>query len=68
MPLLFSFSFDVWFCFAYEGPGCSSIGYGAVVEIGPLTVNKNGEGLHFNNYSWNQGLIYSFLLWSMSVV
>ncbi|XP_061357031.1 serine carboxypeptidase-like 26 [Gastrolobium bilobum] len=36
------------------GPGCSSIGYGAVVEIGPLLVNKNGEGLHFNNYSWNQ--------------
>ncbi|KAF7806784.1 serine carboxypeptidase-like 33 [Senna tora] len=36
------------------GPGCSSIGYGAVVEIGPLTVNKNGEGLEFNNYSWNQ--------------
>ncbi|XP_020230241.1 serine carboxypeptidase-like 33 [Cajanus cajan] len=36
------------------GPGCSSIGYGAVVEIGPLLVNENGEGLHFNNYSWNQ--------------
>ncbi|CAJ1940772.1 unnamed protein product [Sphenostylis stenocarpa] len=36
------------------GPGCSSIGYGAVVEIGPLLVNKNGEGLHFNTYSWNQ--------------
>ncbi|KAK4257856.1 hypothetical protein QN277_007390 [Acacia crassicarpa] len=36
------------------GPGCSSIGYGAVVEIGPLTVSKNGEGLQFNPYSWNQ--------------
>ncbi|KAJ1418675.1 Serine carboxypeptidase, histidine active site [Sesbania bispinosa] len=36
------------------GPGCSSIGYGAVVEIGPLLVNKNGEGLSFNTYSWNQ--------------
>ncbi|KAK7348022.1 hypothetical protein VNO80_22570 [Phaseolus coccineus] len=36
------------------GPGCSSIGYGAVVEIGPLMVDKNGEGLHFNKYSWNQ--------------
>ncbi|XP_028753593.1 serine carboxypeptidase-like 26 isoform X1 [Neltuma alba] len=36
------------------GPGCSSIGYGAVVEIGPLTVNKNGEGLEFNPYSWNK--------------
>ncbi|XP_024637601.1 serine carboxypeptidase-like 33 isoform X2 [Medicago truncatula] len=36
------------------GPGCSSIGYGAVVEIGPLLVNQNGEGLKFNPYSWNQ--------------
>ncbi|KAK2412190.1 serine carboxypeptidase [Trifolium repens] len=36
------------------GPGCSSIGYGAVVEIGPLLVNKNGEGLLFNPNSWNQ--------------
>ncbi|KAI4335024.1 hypothetical protein L6164_013710 [Bauhinia variegata] len=36
------------------GPGCSSIGYGAVVEIGPFLVNKNGDGLHFNPYSWNQ--------------
>lgn len=43
-------------CFLNEGPGCSSIGYGAVVELGPLIVNKNGEGLHFNPYSWNQGL------------
>ncbi|KAH1229065.1 Serine carboxypeptidase-like 26 [Glycine max] len=34
------------------GLGCSSIGYGAVVEIGPLIVNKNGEGLHFNTHSW----------------
>ncbi|KAL5128204.1 Serine carboxypeptidase-like 31 [Glycine soja] len=38
------------------GPGCSSIGYGAIVEIGPLIVNKNGEGLHFNTHSWIQGL------------
>ncbi|KAK7291728.1 hypothetical protein RIF29_07102 [Crotalaria pallida] len=36
------------------GPGCSSIGYGAVVEIGPLLINKNGDGLHFNTFSWNQ--------------
>ncbi|KAI9074307.1 hypothetical protein K1719_043730 [Acacia pycnantha] len=36
------------------GPGCSSIGSGAAVEIGPLTVTKNREGLHFNTYSWNQ--------------
>ncbi|KAL2937856.1 Serine carboxypeptidase-like 26, partial [Bienertia sinuspersici] len=33
------------------GHGCSSIGYGAVVELGPLKVNKNGGGLLFNNLS-----------------
>ncbi|KAL1343301.1 serine carboxypeptidase-like 33 [Arachis hypogaea] len=36
------------------GPGCSSIGYGAVVEVGPLIINQNGDGLHFNPYSWYQ--------------
>lgn len=35
------------------GPGCSSIGYGAAVELGPLRVNKNGVGLDFNKYAWN---------------
>jgi serine carboxypeptidase-like clade 2 len=45
------------FYFVFElGPGCSSIGYGAAVEIGPLLVNKNGEGLLFNPNSWNQGI------------
>jgi len=47
---------------AFGGPGCSSIGYGAVVEIGPLIVNKNGEGLLFNKYSWNQGCVFVWLL------
>ncbi|XP_059435297.1 serine carboxypeptidase-like 33 [Corylus avellana] len=36
------------------GPGCSSIGYGAAVELGPLRVSKNGAGLHFNKYAWNK--------------
>ncbi|KAF5464807.1 hypothetical protein F2P56_014858 [Juglans regia] len=36
------------------GPGCSSVGYGAAVELhGPLRVDKNGVGLHFNKYAWN---------------
>ncbi|CAO2838122.1 unnamed protein product [Amaranthus hypochondriacus] len=34
------------------GPGCSSIGYGALVELGPLKIDENGVGLVFNNYSW----------------
>ncbi|XP_034684746.1 serine carboxypeptidase-like 26 [Vitis riparia] len=36
------------------GPGCSSIGYGAAVELGPLRVSKNGDGLHFNDFAWNK--------------
>uniref|UniRef100_A0A803MNB9 Carboxypeptidase n=1 Tax=Chenopodium quinoa TaxID=63459 RepID=A0A803MNB9_CHEQI len=34
------------------GPGCSSVGYGAVVELGPLKVDETGVGLLFNNFSW----------------
>ncbi|GLT67212.1 hypothetical protein SLA2020_395370 [Shorea laevis] len=36
------------------GPGCSSIGYGAAVELGPLRVGKIGVSLHFNKYAWNK--------------
>lgn len=36
------------------GPGCSSIAYGASEEIGPFRINKNGTGLHVNEYSWNK--------------
>ncbi|XP_012842586.1 PREDICTED: serine carboxypeptidase-like 33 [Erythranthe guttata] len=36
------------------GPGCSSIGYGAAVELGPLRVGKNGANLEFNPHSWNK--------------
>ncbi|KAG9131470.1 hypothetical protein Leryth_015306 [Lithospermum erythrorhizon] len=34
------------------GPGCSSVGYGAATELGPLRVHKNGEGLEYNEHSW----------------
>ncbi|KAK1292782.1 Serine carboxypeptidase-like 33 [Acorus calamus] len=36
------------------GPGCSSIGYGAAVELGPLRVMRFGSGLEFNEYAWNK--------------
>ncbi|XP_010024824.2 serine carboxypeptidase-like 33 [Eucalyptus grandis] len=36
------------------GPGCSSIGYGAAVELGPLRVDTNGTGLIYNEFAWNQ--------------
>ncbi|RWR76410.1 serine carboxypeptidase-like protein 33 [Cinnamomum micranthum f. kanehirae] len=35
------------------GPGCSSIGYGAAVELGPFKIKTNGTGLEFNKYAWN---------------
>ncbi|GLJ38151.1 hypothetical protein SUGI_0776740 [Cryptomeria japonica] len=36
------------------GPGCSSIGYGASIELGPFHVKTNGTGLYLNEYSWNK--------------
>lgn len=41
--------------FNFVGPGCSSVGYGAAVELGPLKVDENGFGLLFNNFSWITG-------------
>ncbi|KAH6765875.1 serine carboxypeptidase-like 40 [Perilla frutescens var. hirtella] len=35
------------------GPGCSSIGYGAMEELGPFRVNMDGKTLNINNFSWN---------------
>jgi serine carboxypeptidase-like clade 2 len=43
----------------FVGPGCSSIGYGAASELGPLRVDKKGEALEFNKYAWNQGDEYA---------
>lgn len=55
------------FLFPQPGPGCSSVGYGAASELGPLLVNDNGTGLEFNKFSWNRGLpvISPFLLLEM---
>ncbi|XP_072979461.1 serine carboxypeptidase 1-like [Typha angustifolia] len=35
------------------GPGCSSLGYGAMEELGPFRVNSDGKTLDRNNYAWN---------------
>ncbi|XP_057973628.1 serine carboxypeptidase 1-like isoform X2 [Malania oleifera] len=35
------------------GPGCSSLGYGAMMELGPFRVNKDGKTLYRNEFSWN---------------
>ncbi|KAF0927519.1 hypothetical protein E2562_034010 [Oryza meyeriana var. granulata] len=45
------------------GPGCSSIGYGAASELGPLRVVRQGAALEFNQYGWNKAEdTYSFLV------
>ncbi|KAH6832001.1 serine carboxypeptidase-like 40 [Perilla frutescens var. hirtella] len=35
------------------GPGCSSLGFGAMEELGPFRVNSDGKTLFRNNYAWN---------------
>lgn len=36
------------------GPGCSSLGVGAMLEIGPFGVNPDGKTLYSRRYSWNK--------------
>ncbi|CAH9077110.1 unnamed protein product [Cuscuta epithymum] len=36
------------------GPGCSSIGAGAFVELGPFGVNPDGKTLYSRKFSWNK--------------
>uniref|UniRef100_A0A453KZZ4 Carboxypeptidase n=2 Tax=Aegilops tauschii subsp. strangulata TaxID=200361 RepID=A0A453KZZ4_AEGTS len=35
------------------GPGCSSLGYGAMMELGPFRVNPDGKTLRRNKHAWN---------------
>ncbi|KAG9450968.1 hypothetical protein H6P81_010933 [Aristolochia fimbriata] len=43
------------------GPGCSSLGAGAMMELGPFRVNSDGKSLHLNNYAWNHAANIIFL-------
>ncbi|GJT02855.1 serine carboxypeptidase-like protein 40 [Tanacetum coccineum] len=36
------------------GPGCSSLAYGAMQELGPFRVNSDGKTLYRNEFAWNQ--------------
>ncbi|KAG7943730.1 hypothetical protein I3843_15G058200, partial [Carya illinoinensis] len=36
------------------GPGCSSLGFGAMEELGPFRVHRNGKTLYLNPYAWNK--------------
>jgi serine carboxypeptidase-like clade 2 len=37
-----------------QGPGCSSLGYGAMEELGPFRVMSDGKTLYLNPFSWNK--------------
>uniref|UniRef100_A0A164VMU5 Carboxypeptidase n=1 Tax=Daucus carota subsp. sativus TaxID=79200 RepID=A0A164VMU5_DAUCS len=43
------------------GPGCSSFGTGAMMELGPFRVNSDGETLSQNKYAWNNEANMLFL-------
>ncbi|KAL9446137.1 hypothetical protein AB3S75_013915 [Citrus x aurantiifolia] len=43
------------------GPGCSSFGAGAMMELGPFRVNKDGKTLYQNEYAWNKDANIIFL-------
>ncbi|KAK9150014.1 hypothetical protein Syun_008323 [Stephania yunnanensis] len=49
------------FRFICDGPGCSSVGYGATQEIGPFIVDTDGHGLKLNNFGWNKEANMLFL-------
>ncbi|PIA46408.1 hypothetical protein AQUCO_01500149v1 [Aquilegia coerulea] len=43
------------------GPGCSSLGSGALAALGPFRVHKNGRTLKRNPYAWNKKANIIFL-------
>ncbi|VAI78598.1 serine carboxypeptidase-like 34 [Triticum dicoccoides] len=43
------------------GPGCSSLGYGALEEIGPLLIQKGTPELRLNPNAWNKEANLLFL-------
>ncbi|XP_076917951.1 serine carboxypeptidase-like 34 [Bidens hawaiensis] len=43
------------------GPGCSSIGYGGMEELGPFVAEKDTFKLRLNNYAWNKAANLLFL-------
>ncbi|KAG2635508.1 hypothetical protein PVAP13_2NG360400 [Panicum virgatum] len=43
------------------GPGCSSLGYGAMIELGPFRINSDNKTLSRNENAWNNEANVLFL-------
>ncbi|KAM7509038.1 hypothetical protein LguiA_019491 [Lonicera macranthoides] len=43
------------------GPGCSSLAYGAMQELGPFRVHSDGKTLFHNRFAWNHAANVLFL-------
>ncbi|XP_060168278.1 serine carboxypeptidase-like 26 isoform X1 [Lycium barbarum] len=43
------------------GPGCSSLGYGGLLELGPFGVNPDGKTLYSRRFAWNKVANVMFL-------
>ncbi|KAI8545880.1 hypothetical protein RHMOL_Rhmol07G0071800 [Rhododendron molle] len=43
------------------GPGCSSLAYGALQELGPFRVHSDGKTLYKNPFAWNHAANVLFL-------
>ncbi|KAL6326873.1 hypothetical protein AAG906_012149 [Vitis piasezkii] len=43
------------------GPGCSSLGAGAMAELGPFRVHSDGKTLYRNRFAWNKAANVLFL-------
>ncbi|XP_055815808.1 serine carboxypeptidase-like 26 isoform X2 [Solanum dulcamara] len=43
------------------GPGCSSLGVGALLELGPFGVNPDGKTLYSRTFAWNKVANVMFL-------
>ncbi|CAN4107678.1 unnamed protein product [Withania somnifera] len=43
------------------GPGCSSLGFGAMLELGPFGVKPDGKTLYSRTFSWNRVANVMFL-------
>ncbi|KAG2668751.1 hypothetical protein I3760_14G005500 [Carya illinoinensis] len=43
------------------GPGCSSLAYGAMQELGPFRVHSDGKTLFANRFAWNKAANVLFL-------